>query len=241
MNENLRQPIMIVLALAGISACTSLQASRPESKPLEASEVARELRSRGHTQIENELVHIAPLELAVLSTQAATAWVEGRAFPLRAIFSRDGEEWSLRWLDGVPVGAGPPYPPDSTRDLGYDDAARLAGDLLRIYEDPDPRYAVLLKSIEDIPLDRKNSDYLRDLTAGGLDPDQRRSKMLRRVTFPIEVPQLEIGPTGRLSFFSWSFFGGSIKKWKASLHGTTVVVDSVETMATEVGSYDLFP
>lgn len=234
-----RTAVLLAAALTTLS-CATTPGGRPDDS-LSASRVIAELSALGAPAPEKDLVHIERLRLEVLAQDAAVVTVDGRAMPVRAVFVRTGGHWTPAWLDGSRVDESLLHTSLLLRPGKLPSLGQLASDLLRVYEDPDPQYALLLRSKDGIPLSRRNSDYLRDLERRGLGPDERRTEMLRRVDFPIVEPQYKTGSSRDFTFFSWSYFGGAVKRWSARTDGERVRIVNVETLASEVGSYDLFP
>ncbi len=145
-------------------------------------------------------------------------------------------------MDGEPVVGSLPLKLElRAPPRGPDGLRAVSSDVLRLLGDPNPTYALVLESVGDIPLDRPNSDYLRHLVREGLDEAARRREMLRKVDFEIGPPARGVGDPRALVFYSWSYFGGKVKKWTCRIDGSTLTVQKAELLASEVGSFDLFP
>lgn len=233
----------VVFVLGVFSQCLScaVLAKGADDNTLTAETVVVALREQGMGNVSIELVQIKAMSFSLIANEAAVATVQGRAFPVRGTFLRSGNDWKLIWLDGAPVDDRLPSFRLQTKPVAPGDAAALAGEVLRVFGDPDESYALVLRSIADIPLDRRNSDFLRDLESKGLSASEKRERMLGGINFPVEEPALHGTLTRRLTFFSWSFFGGDVLRWDVKLGAGEAVVEEVMILASEVGSYDLLP
>ena len=229
-------PVLFVFASA-VAAAPIKDANTPPP-----SLVAQELGKLVNSPVDESLLSVQTLGLRTISARAAVAYVAGRAFPERAVLLQSRGAWRVIWHDGKIVGPSARYPVLHL-ELGTEsDADGIATDLVALFADPDPSYALVLHSREDVPVKRENSDFLRDLRRRGLDGTALNDALLHNLRTEVLGPRLLREKEGvRLLFTSWSFFGGDVEAWEAKVVRGTVRVVGRTRVAAEVGSYDLFP
>lgn len=104
-------------------------------------------------------------------------------------------------------------------------AAPIAQDLTRLLVDPDRDFGRLLRSVDDIPR---------------LEEDGRDAEPWSGLARQIHSPQFQTGSTGTrsVSFYTWDYFGGEVKRWQAYLQDDGSI--EYEIVAQGVGAFGFY-
>jgi len=229
---NVDMPLSLLLvALLGIGA----NPDRPSG-----SEVQKAARELGLERFPTGLVEIEVIEMLVLPWSVVSARVLDRVPATELVLVKMKRRWKVTTHNKLPLAAanrtGRRLVRESSEIISAD-PERAAVDLTKTFVDPSPRFGVLIRSIDDIPVSDVLSDRYRDLRRQ-LGEEKAQASLREGISEVVanlcEGVRLH---NATLTFCTWSLLGGAVERWNIDLQGGKFTRNPV---ATEIGSWKAY-
>lgn len=236
-----------ITAIAALVLCAcaahrrDTNATRQSNSADALSAVMKIARQHDFEPPEESLVSVESIQLSSSSRGGYRGVVLGTIPPHEVILAATDSGLVATSIDMEPVVDGLSAFVASLRGGGSGRTAHeMATDLIRLGLGSQPGGAHPLGSVSDIPIDIENSDVYRDLRAQGVPKAEIQDRLLHAArSLAITEPQFADSNVRQLTFWTWSYYGGVVRRWSVRLAERGDALVEIHSLASSVGSFDL--